>query len=194
MTAHPSIWIVFSLLVLAVLALDLGVFHRKSHVVTFKEGLSWTAVWVTLAVLFGAGVWYWAGPQKGLKFFTGYVIEYSLSADNVFVFVLIFSYFGVPPRWQHKVLFWGVMGALLMRLVMIGLGVALITRFGWILYIFGAFLLFTGIKMVFGKDEEFIPRRTRSSAGLEKSFRSLQIITRTGSSPGSTADSWLRLS
>jgi tellurite resistance protein TerC len=107
MTGHPLIWIGFSLLVLAVLALDLGVFHRKAHAVGFKEAVSWTGVWVTLALLFGAGVWYWAGPRKGLEFFTGYLIEYSLSADNVFVFVLIFSYFAVPPRWQHKVLFLG---------------------------------------------------------------------------------------
>lgn len=157
MTAHPLIWIGFSLLVLAVLALDLGVFHRKAHAVGFKEALRWTGVWVTLAVLFGAGVWHWAGPQKGLEFFTGYLIEYSLSADNLFVFVLIFSYFAVPPPWQHKVLFWGVLGALVMRLVMIGLGVALISRFGWILYVFGAFLLFTGWKMAFGKEEEIHP-------------------------------------
>lgn len=157
MMGSPIVWIGFSLMVLIVLALDLGVFHRKAHVVTFKEALSWTAVWVSLAMLFGAGVWYWAGPQKGLEFFTGYLIEYSLSADNVFVFVLIFSYFGVPPLWQHKVLFWGVLGALVMRLVMIGLGVALISRFGWVLYLFGAFLVFTGLKMVFGKHEEIHP-------------------------------------
>lgn len=157
MMGSPIVWIGFSLMVLVVLALDLGVFHRKAHVVTFKEALSWTGVWVTLAMLFGGGVWYWAGPQKGLEFFTGYLIEYSLSADNVFVFVLIFSYFGVPPLWQHKVLFWGVLGALVMRLVMIGLGVALISRFGWVLYLFGAFLVFTGLKMVFGKHEEIHP-------------------------------------
>lgn len=157
MTGNPLIWIGFSFLVLAVLALDLGVFHRKAHAVGFREALSWTGVWVTLALLFGAGVWYWAGPQKGLEFFTGYLIEYSLSADNVFVFVLIFSYFAVPRPWQHKVLFWGVLGALGMRLIMIGLGVVLISRFGWILYLFGAFLLFTGLKMVFGQQEEIHP-------------------------------------
>ena len=167
------IWIGFSLLVLAVLALDLGVFHRKAHAVGFKEALSWTGVWVTLAVLFGAGVWHWAGPQKGLEFFTGYLIEYSLSADNVFVFVLIFSYFAVPPPWQHKVLFWGVLGALVMRLVMIGLGVALISRFGWILYVFGAFLLFTGFKMVFGKQEEIHPERNP----VVRWFRKLVPVT-----------------
>ena len=115
MTGHPLVWIGFSVFVLAMLALDLGVFHRKAHAVGFKEALSWTGVWVTLAVLFSAGVWHWAGPQKGLEFFTGYLIEYSLSADNVFVFVLIFSYFAVPARWQHKVLFWGMLGALVMR-------------------------------------------------------------------------------
>jgi tellurite resistance protein TerC len=159
MTGHPLLWIGFSVLVLAVLALDLGVFHRKAHAVGFREALSWTSVWVTLALLFGAGVWHWSGRQKGLEFFAGYLIEYSLSADNVFVFVFIFSYFAVPPPWQHKVLFWGVLGALVMRLVMIGLGVALIRRFGWILYVFGAFLLFTGLKMVFGKQKEIHPER-----------------------------------
>lgn len=173
MTGHPLIWIGFSVLVLAVLALDLGVFHRKAHAVGFKEALSWIGVWVTLAVLFGAGVWHWAGPQKGLEFFAGYLIEYSLSADNVFVFVLIFSYFAVPPRWQHKVLFWGVLGALVMRLIMIGLGVALISRFGWILYVFGAFLLFTGFKMVFGKQEEIHPERNP----VVRWFRKLVPVT-----------------
>jgi tellurite resistance protein TerC len=173
MTGHPWIWIGFSLLVLAVLALDLGVFHRKAHAVGFREALSWTGVWVTLALLFGAGVWHWAGPQKGLEFFTGYLIEYSLSADNVFVFVLIFSYFAVPPQWQHKVLFWGVLGALVMRLIMIGLGVALISRFGWVLYVFGAFLLFTGFKMVFGKQEAIHPERNP----LVRWFRKLVPVT-----------------
>ena len=173
MTGHPLVWIGFSVLVLAVLALDLGVFHRKAHAVGFKEALSWTGVWVTLAVLFGAGVWHWAGPQKGLEFFAGYLIEYSLSADNVFVFVLIFSYFAVPPRWQHKVLFWGVLGALVMRLIMIGLGVALISRFAWVLYVFGAFLLFTGFKMVFGKQEEIHPERNP----VVRWFRKLVPVT-----------------
>ncbi|MBI5687285.1 MAG: TerC family protein [Verrucomicrobia bacterium] len=150
-------WIGFGVFVLAVLALDLGVFHRKSHIVGFREALGWTGVWVTLALLFGAGVWHFAGPQKGLEFFTGYLIEYSLSADNVFVFALIFSYFAVPAQWQHKVLFWGIIGALVMRLAMIGLGVALIHRFSWILYVFAAFLIFTGLKMVFRKGEELHP-------------------------------------
>ena len=173
MTDSIWIWIGFSLLVLAVLALALGVFHRKAHVVGFKEALSWTGVWVTLALLFGAGVWHWAGPEKGLEFFTGYLIEYSLSADNVFVFVLIFSYFAVPPQWHYKVLFWGILGAFIMRLVMIGLGVALISRFGWILYVFGAFLILTGLKMVFGKQDEIHPERNP----LVRWFRKLVPVT-----------------
>ena len=158
MTVDPLwLWGGFTLFVLAMLALDLGVFNRKAHVVGFREALTWTGVWVTLAMIFNAGVWYFAGPQKALEFFTGYLIEYSLSADNVFIFALIFSYFAVPPQWQHKVLFWGVLGALVMRVIMIFAGVALISRFHWTLYIFGAFLIFTGLKMIFGKDEEVHP-------------------------------------
>ena len=173
MIENPLIWIGFSVLVLAVLALDLGVFHRKAHVVSFKEALGWTSVWVTLAIFFGIGVWLWAGPQKGLEFFTGYLIEYSLSADNVFVFVLIFSYFAVPQPWQHKVLFWGVLGALVMRLVIIALGVVLIRQFGWILYVFGAFLVFTGFKMVFSQQEEIHPERNP----VLRWFRALVPVT-----------------
>ena len=153
------VWIGFSVFVLAMLALDLGVFHRKSHSITFKEALGWTVAWVTLALLFNAGVWHFAGPEKGLEFLTGYLIEYSLSADNVFVFALIFSYFRVPAQWQHKVLFWGVLGALVMRLVMIGLGTALVSRFSWLLYLFGALLVYTGAKMIFSKSEDMHPEQ-----------------------------------
>ncbi len=173
MIEHPLIWIGFSLFILAMLALDLGVFHRKAHTVGFREALTWTAVWVTLAALFGAWVWHAQGSAKGLEFFTGYLIEYSLSADNVFVFVLIFNYFAVPPPWQHKVLFWGVLGALIMRLIMIGLGVALISRFGWILYLFGAFLVFTGLKMVLGGNEQAHPE----SNPVVRLFRKLMPVT-----------------
>ena len=158
MTLDPLwLWGGFTLFVLAMMALDLGVFHREAHVVGFKEALTWTGVWVTLALLFNAGVWYFAGPQKALEFLTGYLIEYSLSVDNVFIFALIFSYFAVPPQWQHKVLFWGILGALVMRVIMIFAGVALISRFGWLLYLFGAFLIFTGLKMIFQKDEQVHP-------------------------------------
>ncbi len=159
MTSPLLPWIGFGVFVLAMLALDLGVFHRRSRTVSFKEALGWTAVWVTLALCFGAGVWRFSGPQKGVEFFTAWLIEYSLSADNVFVFALIFSYFAVPTPWQHKVLFWGILGALVLRLVMIALGVTLINKFGWILYLFGAFLVITGLKMLFGKDEEVHPEK-----------------------------------
>ena len=159
MTEPFSLWLGFGAFVLLMLALDLGVFHRKSHTVGFREAMGWTAAWVTLAVLFGAGVWRFLGAERGLEFFTGYLIEYSLSADNVFVFALLFSYFRVPPQWQHKVLFWGILGALAMRLVMIGAGVALISRFGWILYLFGVFLIYTGLRMIFRKEEELHPEK-----------------------------------
>jgi tellurite resistance protein TerC len=153
------IWIGFGLFVLAMLALDLGVLHRKAHEVRFKEALVWTGVWVLLAGLFGLGIWHFAGSAKAMEFYTGYLIELSLSADNVFVFVLIFSYFAVPAKYQHKVLFWGVLGALIMRVLMIGVGVALIQRFAWLLYIFGAFLVFTGLKMIFGKEQQIHPEQ-----------------------------------
>jgi tellurite resistance protein TerC len=152
-------WGGFGLFVLAMLALDLGVFHRHTHSVSFKEALGWTAVWVTLALLFGAGVGYCWGPQKAVEFYTGYLIELSLSADNVFVFVLMFTYFAVPGKYQHKVLFWGVLGALVMRMLMIGLGVSLIHRFSWILYVFGGFLVVTGLKMAFSREKELHPEQ-----------------------------------
>jgi len=159
MTTTTWLWIGFNLFVLAMLAIDLGVFHRKSHTVGFKEALGWTAAWIALALAFNLGVWHFAGGAKALEFFTGYVIEYSLSADNVFVFALLFSYFAVPAHYQHKVLFWGIMGALVMRLGMILLGAALIAKFAWIIYVFGAFLVVTGIKMLLKSDEEIHPER-----------------------------------
>lgn len=157
MTDNLWLWIGFNLFVLLMLALDLGVFHRKSHVVTFKESIAWTVVWITLAMLFNLGIWHYGGSEKGIQFLTGYVIEKSLSVDNVFVFALLFSYFSVPAKYQHKVLFWGVLGALVMRAIMIAVGAALITKFMWIIYIFGAFLITTGLKMIFKKEEEIHP-------------------------------------
>ncbi len=162
------LWVGFNLFVLAMLAIDLGVFHRKSHVVTFKESMTWTVVWVTLALAFNVGVWHFAGSQKGLEFFTGYVIEKSLSVDNVFVFALLFSYFAVPPLYQHKVLFWGILGALIMRAVMIVGGAALITKFAWIIYIFGGFLVLTGIKMIVKRAEEIHPERNPVVRGFKR--------------------------
>src|SRR5689334_8293326 len=151
------LWIGFNVFVLALLALDLGVFHRNSHAVSVREAATWTVVWVTLAALFGAGVYYWSGGEKALEFATGYLIEYSLSVDNIFVFVLLFTYFRVPAQYQHRVLFWGILGALLMRGAMIAVGSALITRFHWVIYVFGAFLVVTGIRMAFHDENDIEP-------------------------------------
>lgn len=146
------LWIGFSLFILTMLSLDLGLFNRKAHTITYREAAIWSVVWVTLAMIFCALVFHYQGSDRGYEFLTGYLIELSLSVDNLFVFLLIFSYFKVPARFQHRVLFWGVMGALVMRLTMIFVGAALINRFHWIIYIFGAFLIYTGIKMF--KEEE----------------------------------------
>jgi len=173
MTDHLWLWIGFNLFVLLMLALDLGVFHRKAHVVSFRESIVWTVVWITLALLFNVGVWHFMGPAKGLEFFTGYVIEKSLSVDNVFVFALLFSYFAVPPLYQHKVLFWGILGALVMRAIMIFLGAALIAKFSWIIYVFGAFLILTGIKMIVKRAEEIHPERNP----LVRWFKKLMPVT-----------------
>ena len=150
-------WIAFNAFVLGMLAVDLGVFHRKAHEVSLREAAAWSAVWVVQAILFGALVYRYMGPQPGLEFFTGYLIEKALSVDNIFVFVLIFSYFAVPAKYQHRVLFWGILGALLMRGAMIGMGALLIARFHWILYLFGAFLVFTGIRMAWHDEQGIEP-------------------------------------
>jgi tellurite resistance protein TerC len=147
-------WIGFNVVVLAILALDLGVLHRRSEKVSLKEAATWSAVWVALSLCFAFAIWRTMGEEKGLEFLTGYLIEYALSVDNIFVFVLIFTYFKVPENYQHRVLFWGIIGALLLRGVMIVAGSALVTRFSWTLYIFGAFLVFTGIRMALQKDED----------------------------------------
>jgi len=152
-------WIVFNIFVLAMLTLDLGIFHRKAHEVKVKEALVWSFVWIGLALLFNVGVYFWQGPQTALEFLTGYLIEKSLSVDNIFVFLLIFSYFRVPALYQHKVLFWGILGALIMRAVFIVAGVALIQKFHWMIYIFGGLLILTGIKMALQKDMEIHPER-----------------------------------
>jgi tellurite resistance protein TerC len=147
-------WIAFHIGVFIVLAIDLVGFNRKAHVVTIREAVTWSLVWVALSLAFNVLVWHWRGPAAGLEFFTGYLIEYSLSVDNIFVFVLIFTYFKVRRRYQHRVLVWGIVGALVMRGLMIWIGVALVARFHWVLYIFGAFLLATGIRMLVSKGEE----------------------------------------
>ena len=173
MTDTFWLWTGFNLFVLLMLALDLGVFHRKAHVVSFREAIGWTVAWVTLAMFFNMGVWYFAGAQKALEFTTGYVIEYSLSVDNIFVFAMLFSYFGVPPLYQHRVLFWGILGALVLRALMIVAGTVLITKFAWIIYIFGAFLILTGIKMIVKREEELHPERNP----VVKWFKKLMPVT-----------------
>jgi len=142
-----TFWIIFNVFVLIMLALDLGVFHRKSHDVSVKEALTWTFVWVFLALIFNVIIYYWRGQQQALEFFTGYLVEKALSVDNIFVFIMIFTYFQIPTKYQHKVLFWGIIGALIMRVIFIFAGVALIERFHFTIYFFGALLIFTGFKM-----------------------------------------------
>ena len=156
----------FLIFVFIMLALDLGVFNKKAHVVSFKEATTWSIVWVVLALVFNAGFYYYAsskfgaeiGGQFALEFLTGYVLEYSLSIDNIFVFVLVFSYFGIPAKYKHRVLFYGILGALIFRAIFIALGSALLS-FHWVIYIFGAFLIITGIKMFFSSSEEIEPEK-----------------------------------
>ena len=159
MTSTILPWVVFNVFVLALLALDLGVFHRKAHEIKIKEALKWSAVWVTLAFLFNVGILLWRGSEQAFAFFTGYIIEKSLSVDNLFVFLLIFSYFGVDSLYQHKVLFYGILGALIMRAVFIGVGVTLIHLFHWVIYVFGAFLIVTGFRMGLQKNREVHPEK-----------------------------------
>ncbi len=151
------LWIAFNIFILAMLALDLGIFHRKAHTVSIKEALWWTLVWTVLTLAFNVGVYYFRGSEVALQFFTGFLIERSLSVDNLFVFLLIFTFFGVDSKYQHKVLMWGILGALVMRAAMIFLGVALVNEFHWLLYVFGGFLIYTGIKMGVQSDESVHP-------------------------------------
>jgi tellurite resistance protein TerC len=144
-TVTPWHWIGFIACVVVFLALDLGLFHRKAHVVGFKEALVWTAIWFALAMVFALGIRHVGSPKDSLEFITGYLIELSLSMDNVFVIALIFTYFRVPSEHQHRVLFWGILGALLMRGLLIGVGITLIDNLQWILYLFGAFIVYTGV-------------------------------------------------
>jgi len=148
MSETAILWGGFSLFVLGMLALDLGVFHRHSHEVKVREALIWTGVWITLSMLFNIFIYYYFDKEKALEFFTAYVIEKSLSIDNIFVMIIIFSYFQVPKEYQHKVLFWGILGALVMRVIFIFAGIELIHKFHWLIYIFGGFLIFTGVRMV----------------------------------------------
>ena len=175
MGEHFIFWIGFNVFVIIMLSLDLGVFHRKVHKVPVKEAVIWTVVWVTLAMIFNILIYFDMGKTRALEFLTGYVIEYSLSVDNIFVFILIFSFFAVDEKYQHTVLFWGIIGAFIMRGVFIFAGVALITRFHWIIYIFGGFLVITGIKMLSNKNAEIKPDRNP----VVKFFRKFLPVTET---------------
>jgi tellurite resistance protein TerC len=153
-----SIWfvVVFTLVVLGLLALDLGVFHRKAHAVSLKEAALWTAIWVTLSMLFCLGIYLFHDHQKALEFLAGYLVEEALSVDNLFVFIVIFEYFNVPAKYKHRVLFWGILGALIMRGTLIGFGALLVSKFHWIIYIFGAILVYTGFKLLTQSDEDAV--------------------------------------
>jgi tellurite resistance protein TerC len=152
-------WVLFNGFVLVMLALDLWVFHRPGHTVKFREALSWTIGWILLAIAFAALVYFWHGRQTAVEFTTGYIIELSLSVDNLFIFLLIFRYFKVPSDYQHKVLFWGIVGALVMRGVFIVVGIGLIRRFHWIIFVFGAFLVYSGIRLLGKKEAEIDPKK-----------------------------------
>lgn len=168
-----AFWIGFIAFLIVSISIDLGLHRKKDEELTFKDSMTRVGVWVSLALAFGVWVWQYFGPQKGLEFFTGYVIELSLSMDNVFIIAIIFTYFSVPLKYQHRVLFWGIVGALIMRGAMIFAGSALVQEYQWILYIFGAFLLFTGVKLAFQKDEKYDP----SNNPLVKLARRFLTIT-----------------
>lgn len=170
-------WIGFHLFVFLMLALDLGVFHKHTHKVPVKEAITWSCIWIGLALLFDLFIYLDKdfGPVRALEFLTGYVIEYSLSVDNIFVFILIFTYFSVKEEYQHRVLFWGILGALIMRGIFIFTGVALINRFHWVVIIFGGFLVFTGIKMLFQKESAVDPDKNL----IVKFFRKILPVTET---------------
>jgi len=167
------LWVVFNLFVLAMLALDLGVFHRKGHAIQIREALAWTAMWIALSLLFNLSVYVWHGSVPALEFLTGYLLEYSLSVDNIFVFLMLFTYFRVPYRHQHKVLFWGILGALIMRVLFIIMGVTLIQKFHWVIYLFGAFLIVTGIRMGLQRNKEIHPEKNL----VLRLFRRLMPVT-----------------
>ena len=166
-------WVVFTSIVLVMLALDLGVFHRRAHIIRLREAVVWSVVWIALSLLFNLGVYLYIGPQAGLDFLTAYLVEKSLSIDNIFVFLLIFSYFSVPAQFQHRVLFWGIIAALFMRAFFIAAGLTLIQRFEWIVFVFGAFLIFPGIRMAVRKEGEIHPERNP----ILKLFRRLFAVS-----------------
>ena len=170
MEVNPVFWVIFSLIIIVMLALDLGIFNKKSHEIKLKEALLWVVVWISLAMIFNLIVLSQFGKTKALEFLTAYVIEYSLSIDNIFVFIMVFSFFSVRKEYQHKVLFWGILGAVIMRAVFIFAGVALINRFHWIVIIFGAFLVFNGLKILLQKEEAKVDPEKNSLVRLFRKF------------------------
>jgi len=173
MSNQILLWVGFNIFVLAMLALDLGIFHRRAHIVGIKEALIWSAIWIILALTFNLGIYFWRGPETALEFLTGYLIEKSLSVDNLFVFLMIFSYFNVDSLYQHKVLFWGILGALITRAIFIATGITLIQNFHWVIYVFGAFLILTGVRMAIRKEKKIHPERNP----LLKLFRRFMPVT-----------------
>jgi tellurite resistance protein TerC len=166
----PLLWSGFIAFVLAMLAIDLGVFHRKAHEVSVKEAAIWSTVWIALAAVFNVGVYFWFGSQRALEFTTGYLIEKALAVDNIFVFVVIFSTFAVPAIYQHRVLFWGVIGALVMRAAFILAGGAFLQRFHWAIYVFGALLAVTGVKLLVQRNQEMHPERNPLVRWFQRAF------------------------
>jgi tellurite resistance protein TerC len=164
------LWAGFIVFVLAMLAIDLGVFHKKAHEVSLKEAAAWSAVWVALAITFNIGVYVWFGPVRALEFTTGYLIEKALAVDNIFVFVVIFTAFAIPAVYQHRVLFWGVLGALIMRAAFILAGGAFLQRFHWAIYVFGAILAVTGVKLLLQRNQEIHPERNPIVKVFQKLF------------------------
>ncbi|OGS19893.1 MAG: tellurium resistance protein TerC [Elusimicrobia bacterium RIFOXYA2_FULL_39_19] len=153
------LWTVFNVFILFLLMLDLGVFHKKNHAVSIKESLVWSIIWIIAAFIFNAGIYFHSGPEKALEFLTCYIIERALSVDNIFVFIVIFSYFQVKAQFQYKILFWGILGALVMRALFIVTGITLVEKFHWLLYVFGAMLVYIGIKLAFEKEKEIHPEK-----------------------------------
>ena len=184
MSEATLLWVGFNAFVLVMLALDLGVFHRKSHEISVKEALTWTGVWITLALLFNLFVYYQLGKDLAIQFLTGYLIEKSLSVDNIFVIILIFSYFQVPAAYQHRVLFFGILGALVMRAIFIFAGIELIHRFHWLIYIFGGFLIVTGVRMLFvnetkiDPEKNFFVRMARRIIPITSEYEDNKLFTR----------------
>ena len=173
MTYEIGLWVGFNLFIFLMLALDLGVFQKKKHIIEVKEALVWSIIWILLALAFNVFIYYDMGEQKALEFLTGYLLERSLSIDNIFVFILLFSYFKVPRIYQHKVLFWGVLGALILRGILIAIGSVMVAKFAWVIYIFGGFLVVTGFRMAFHNDEGIDPEKNF----VVKTFRKLFPVT-----------------